>query len=149
MKILCHGKSYSKMYRTEPRYNDLWYNDNPDTMMWTWHTEHKIVPTRYNDIICFSKIALVIIWESKTKTEGCHCYNHLAVIIVRENKVLNQSACAIFDNYQCNFTKFIASKVLTQDINNKDLLNCSNWLFFNYMYSANNSLWSCMMICKF
>ena len=66
---------------------------------------------------CFSKIALVIIQEKKTKTkicnsetstnlatilktESCHCY----VIIARENKVLDQSARAIFDNHQCNFT---------------------------------------------
>ena len=27
------------------------------------------------------------------------------VIIARENEVLNQSARAIFDNHQCNFTK--------------------------------------------
>ena len=27
MNILRPGKSYSKMYGTEPRYNDLWYND--------------------------------------------------------------------------------------------------------------------------
>ena len=26
-----------------------------------------------------------------------HCYNHLAVIIARENEVLNQSVYAIFD----------------------------------------------------
>ena len=26
MNILCPGKSYSKMYGTEPRYNDLRYN---------------------------------------------------------------------------------------------------------------------------
>ena len=61
---------------------------------------------------CFSKIALVIIRENKTKTEICycetsanldailktesrHCYNRLAVIIARENEVLDQS---IFDN---------------------------------------------------
>ena len=69
---------------------------------------------------CFSKIALVIIQENKTKicnsetstnlaailkTEILHCYNHLAVIIARENEVLDQSARAIFDNHQCNFTK--------------------------------------------
>ena len=30
MKILCPGKSYSKMYGKEPRYDDLRYNDNPD-----------------------------------------------------------------------------------------------------------------------
>ena len=70
---------------------------------------------------CFSKIALVIIRENKTKiticnfetstnlaailkTESRHCYNHLAVIIVRENEVLDQSAHTIFDNHQCNFT---------------------------------------------
>ena len=27
MNILCPGKSYSKMYGTEPRYNNLQYND--------------------------------------------------------------------------------------------------------------------------
>ena len=64
---------------------------------------------------CFSKIALVIIRENKTKnstnlaailkTESRHCYNHLAVIIARENEVLDQSARAIFDSHQCNFTK--------------------------------------------
>ena len=71
---------------------------------------------------CFSKIALVIIRENKTKSKVCdsetptnlaailktesrHCYNHLAVIIARENEVLYQSARAIFDNHQCNFTK--------------------------------------------
>ena len=52
----------------------------------------------------FSKIALVIIRENKTETKICdsetsnlaailktesrHCYNHLAVIIARENEVL-------------------------------------------------------------
>ena len=58
----------------------------------------------------FSKIALVIIRENKTKakicdseastnlaailkTESRHCYNHLAMIIARENEVLhNQRA---------------------------------------------------------
>ena len=63
---------------------------------------------------CFSKIALVIIRENKTKylvdilkTESCHCYNHLVVIIARiarEKEVLDQTARAIFDNYQCNFS---------------------------------------------
>ena len=73
---------------------------------------------------CFSKIALVIIRENKTKTKICdsetltnlaailktesrHCYNHLAVIIAREYEVLDQSARAIFDNHQCNFTNSI------------------------------------------
>ena len=73
-------------------------------------------------INCFSKIALVIIRENKTKllnfatpkhqqlaailkTESSHCYSHLAVIIARENEVLDQSACVILDNHQCNFTK--------------------------------------------
>ena len=59
---------------------------------------------------CFRIIALVIIRENKTKTANFlkifylkkhvpkhalragHCYNHLAVIIARENEVLNQSA---------------------------------------------------------
>ena len=71
---------------------------------------------------CFSKNALVIIRENKTKTaqfatpkttnlaailkaESRHCYNHLAVIIARENEVFDQSARAIFDNHQCSFTK--------------------------------------------
>ena len=66
-------------------------------------------------------MALVIIRENKTKlanlaqfatpkhqqnltaipqTESRHCYNHLAVIIARENYVLDQSARAIFDNHQ-------------------------------------------------
>ena len=74
---------------------------------------------------CFSKIALVIIRENKTKLANFlkyfifhfkkhapkhalrarHCYNHLAVIIARENEVLDQSASAIFDNHQYNFTK--------------------------------------------
>ena len=70
---------------------------------------------------CFSKIALVIIRENKTKIKICdsetstnlaailkterpHCYNHLAVIIARENEVLDQSAHAIFANHQYNFT---------------------------------------------
>ena len=30
INMLCPGKSYSKMYGTEPRYNDLQYNDIPD-----------------------------------------------------------------------------------------------------------------------
>ena len=72
---------------------------------------------------CFSKIALVIIRENKTKTKLCdsetltnlaailkaesrHCYNHLAVIIARENEVLDQSARTIFYNHQCNFANF-------------------------------------------
>ena len=75
---------------------------------------------------CFSIIALVIMRENKTKIANFlkifyfslkkkhalkhalrarHCYNHLAVIIARENEVLNQSARAIFDNHHCNFTK--------------------------------------------
>ena len=35
MNMLCPGKSYSKMYGTEPRYNDLRYtcNDIPDITM--------------------------------------------------------------------------------------------------------------------
>ena len=72
---------------------------------------------------CFSKIALVIIRENKTKTKICdsetstnlaailktespHCYNHLTVIKARKNEVLDKSARAIFDSYQCNFTNF-------------------------------------------
>ena len=71
---------------------------------------------------CFSKIALVIIRENEIKSQICdsetstnlaailktesrHCYNHLGVTIARENEVLDQSARAIFDNNQCNFTK--------------------------------------------
>ena len=62
---------------------------------------------------CFSKIAqnmtIPKICDSKTsinlatilKTKSRHCHNHLAVVIVRENEVLNQSAHAIFDNHQC------------------------------------------------
>ena len=41
------------------------------------------------------------------KTESRHCYNYWAVIIARENEVLDQSAHTIFDNHQCNFTKMI------------------------------------------
>ena len=68
---------------------------------------------------CFSIIALVIIRENKTKIANFlkyfifhlkkhvpkhalrahHCYNHLAVIIARENEVLNQSAQPILDNH--------------------------------------------------
>ena len=33
INMLCPGKSYSKMYATEPRYNDLRYNDIPDITM--------------------------------------------------------------------------------------------------------------------
>ena len=43
MKILCPGKSCSKMYVIEPRYNDLRYNNNLDIMMSIWSTEPKIV----------------------------------------------------------------------------------------------------------
>ena len=74
----------------------------------------------------FSIIALVIIGENITKIANFskifyfsfkikhapkhalrvrRCYNHLAVNSARENDVLNQSARAIFDNHQCNFTK--------------------------------------------
>ena len=31
--MLCPGKSYSKIYGTETRYNDLRYNDIPDITM--------------------------------------------------------------------------------------------------------------------
>ena len=76
---------------------------------------------------CVSKIALVIIRENETKLLNLrlrninksgrhfenwkpslprHCYNRLAVIIARENEVLDQSARAIFDNHQCNFAKY-------------------------------------------
>ena len=70
---------------------------------------------------CFSKIALVLYRENKTKTKisvsdtstlilkSCHCHNHLAVIIARENEVLDQSARAIFDNHKCNFLKWYYS----------------------------------------
>ena len=75
---------------------------------------------------CFSIVVLVIIRENKTKKANFlkifyfslkkqqhtpthalrarHCYNHLAVIVARENEVLNQSVRAIFDNHQCSFT---------------------------------------------
>ena len=33
MNILCPGKSYNKMYGTEPWYDDLRYNDIPDITM--------------------------------------------------------------------------------------------------------------------
>ena len=42
--MLCPGKSCSKMYGTEPRYNDLRYNDIPDITMSFWRTERKIFP---------------------------------------------------------------------------------------------------------
>ena len=35
-----------------------------------------------------------------------HEKNYLAFIIARENEVLDQSARAIFDNHQCNFTNY-------------------------------------------
>ena len=35
-------QSYSEMYGTEPRYNDLRYNDIPDIAMRFWRTESKI-----------------------------------------------------------------------------------------------------------
>ena len=44
MKVLCPGKSYSKMYGTKPRYNDLRYNNNPDITVWIWRSKYKIVP---------------------------------------------------------------------------------------------------------
>ena len=77
---------------------------------------------------CFSIVVLVIIRENLKKIANFlkifyfslkkqqyapkhalrarHCYNHLAVIVARMNEVLNQSARAIFDNHQCNFTNF-------------------------------------------
>ena len=87
----------------------------------------------------FSKIALVFIREKKRKTKICdsetsanlaailktgnrHCYNHLSVIIARENEVLDQSSRAIFDNHQCNFTNyyyisFLPARVAANSIN--------------------------------
>ena len=45
MKILCPGcKSYSKMYGTEPGYNDPRHNDIPDIAMRMQWTERKIFP---------------------------------------------------------------------------------------------------------
>ena len=68
---------------------------------------------------CFSKIALVIIEYSRKYNKNCSICDSetltnlaailkpesLAVIIARENEVLDQLARAIFDNHQCNFTK--------------------------------------------
>ena len=42
--MLCPGKSYSKMYETEPRYNDQRYNGIPDITMSFKRTERKIFP---------------------------------------------------------------------------------------------------------
>ena len=53
---------------------------------------------------CSRKIALVIIRENKTKIARVIAINHLAVIIARENEVLNQSTRTIFDNHQCFLT---------------------------------------------
>ena len=59
---------------------------------------------------CFNIIAYFIFHLKKKKhapkhaLRARHFYNHLAVIIARKNEVLNQSARAIFDNHQCNFT---------------------------------------------
>ena len=89
---------------------------------------------------CFSKIALVIIRENKTKcsicdsetstdlaaiskTESRHCYNHLAVIIARENEVFDQSARAIFDNHQCSFTNNAYNPII--NINNNKIFSRS------------------------
>ena len=45
--MLCPGKSYTKMYGTEPQYNDLqWYNDIPDITMSFQGTKRKIVPDK-------------------------------------------------------------------------------------------------------
>ena len=54
--MLCPGKSYSKMYGTEPRYNDLRYNDIPDITMSFKRTERifpdiTILQYRYTDTI--------------------------------------------------------------------------------------------------
>ena len=46
INILCPGKSCSKMYGTEPRYNDLRYNDILDKTVSFWRTERKIFPDR-------------------------------------------------------------------------------------------------------
>ena len=45
MNILCTGKSYTKMYGTEPRYYDLRYNGANIA-------DRKQNLSRYNDIIC-------------------------------------------------------------------------------------------------
>ena len=37
-------KSYSKMYGTEPQYNDVWYDNIPDVTMRIQRTEGKIFP---------------------------------------------------------------------------------------------------------
>ena len=46
MNILCPDKNYSKMYGTEPRYNDPRYTDSdiPDITMRIQRTERKIFP---------------------------------------------------------------------------------------------------------
>ena len=90
---------------------------------------------------CLGKIALVIIRENRTKllnlrlrninksgrhfeTESRHCYNHLAVVIAVENEVLDQSACAIFDNHQCNFTSIVVLRVQAQNTTSVLLGKC-------------------------
>ena len=44
MNILCPCKSYSKMYRTEPWYNDLRCDNNPDITVRIKQAEGKIFP---------------------------------------------------------------------------------------------------------
>ena len=69
---------------------------------------------------CFSKIAVVIIRENKTKAKICdsETSTNLAAILktesrrCRENEVLDQSARAIFDNHHCNFTNVIVISVV-------------------------------------
>ena len=45
MEILYPGKSESKMYGTEPRYNDLRCNDNPDVTSIPFEWNHNNVGT--------------------------------------------------------------------------------------------------------
>ena len=60
MNILCPSKSYSKMYGTEPRYNDLRYNGANIA-------DRRQNLSRYNDIICTqSPINQTIEFNTKT-----------------------------------------------------------------------------------
>ena len=72
MNILCPGRSYSKMYGTEPRYNDLRYNDIPGITMnilcpgrsysKMYGTEPGYNDLRYNDIL-----GIMRIWRTERK----------------------------------------------------------------------------------
>ena len=42
--MLCPSKSYSKMYGTEPRYNDLRYSNIPNVTISFLRTKRKIFP---------------------------------------------------------------------------------------------------------